>query len=61
MWHMLTLEMDSSIWEMEKKKENLKEKGKIRGEKARWEGTERENLNNGVKPKNTGPVMDAAL
>lgn len=43
------------------KEKPCKTVNEMRGENARWEGTERENLNNGVKPKNTGPVMDAAL
>lgn len=46
------LEVNSSVFE-------TKKRSKISGENGRLEGTEEGNLNNGVKPQNTGPVMDA--
>lgn len=50
--HAEVLEVDSSI---------RRRRSEIRAEDARREGRESENLNNGVKPKNTGPVMGAAV
>lgn len=50
--HAEALEVDSSI---------QRRRSEIRAEDARREGRESENLNNGVKPKNTGPVMGAAV